>query len=210
MKRTAFFLVCLLTALCGQAQNITAQLTEFHDFRPAIVYTADGKRVKVPLANIFLKNSSLLFVNDKGTAMEVNTKTLLRVDFDSCSYYRIDSLLATPVDTVGNYVLYKAKVIDIKAYQQILKNNKNITNLDLTSMQDMISYSTVELSEQEAFPLIPIFYIRMGDKFVLAHERHLKLNLDKEHRRRMEGLLSQPGFSWTDEKSLVQLMNLIQ
>lgn len=207
MRRLAFLLASLLAVISIHAQGITPHLTVYPSFRPATVYTAEGKKTRVPLANIFLKNSGLLYLNDKGTVLEVNPRTLLRVDFSDCTYFRIDSVLACPVDTVGSMVLYRARVIDVNAYRQAVKNSKNITSLDLSSM---LSYTTIDLGEEEGFPLVPVYYISLDDRFVLAHERHLKRHLDREHRRRMEGLLSQPGFSWTDETSLVRLMEAIR
>ena len=82
------------------AQEVTPQLTVFPDFRPATAYMTDGKKVDIPMANIFLKNSSLLYLSGEVTK-EANTKSLMRVDFADRSYFRIDSVLAYPIDSVG-------------------------------------------------------------------------------------------------------------
>lgn len=209
MKRSLILITICLSAVLGSfAQEITSSLTAYPDFRPATVYMANGKKVNVALANIFLKNSSLLYINSKGTPMEADTKTLLRIDFSDRSYFRVDSVMAYPVDTVGTSGLFCAWVIDLVAYNQTLKNNTNITNLDLSST-NMLNYSTLDVSEQENLPLIPYYYFKMDGKFILAHERHLLRILDKEKRRQVKGLMSQPGFSWTDEASLKKIMKII-
>ena len=195
------------------AQEVTPQLTAFPEFRPATVYMADGKKMNIPMANIFLKNSSLLYLSGELTK-EANTKNLLRVDFEDRSYIRIDSVLAYQIDTVGSNALYCAKVLDLKAYKQTLMNNSNITNLDLNSLtsMNMFQFSTIDLEDTKDihFPVIPLYYFKLNNKFVLVHERHLKRALDKESRRRMESVMNLQGFSWTDEKFLLKILEVIQ
>ena len=203
----------MMAAFKVAEQEVTPQLTAFPEFRPAIVYMADGKKMEIPMANIFLKNSSLLYLSGELTK-EANTKNLLRVDFKDRSYIRIDSVLAYQVDSVGSKALFCAKVLDIKAYKQTLMNNSNITNLDLNDLMtmNMIQYSTIDIQDTKDihFPVIPLYYYRIDDKFVLVHERHLKRALNKENRRRMESVMNLPGFSWTDEKFLIKILEVIQ
>ena len=205
--------VLLMAALRVAAQEVTPQLTAFPEFRPATATMADGKKMDIPMANIFLKNSSLLYISGELTK-EANTKNLLRVDFKDRSYIRIDSVLAYQVDTVGKNALFCAKVLDLKAYKQLLINNSNITNLnmnDLLSM-NMLQYTTVDIGDTQDihFPVIPLYYYRINDKFVLVHERHLKRFFDKENRRRMESVMNMPGFSWTNEEFLLKILKVIK
>lgn len=210
MKQKTLLIALLLAMVLGASGQIAlSRLTAFTEFRPAVVHLADGKTMNLPLANIFLKNSSLLYMNNSGTAMEADMKNLLRVDFDDRTYVRIDTLLAYRVDTIGSSALYCAWVIDLKAFRQAVKNNTNITNLDL-SFNTMLSYTTVEVNQEETLPVVPIYYFKIDDKFVRVHERHLKRFLDKEKRRRMESIMDLKGFSWTDEKYLMQMLRIIR
>ncbi len=206
---TVFF----LTAIKVAAQEVTPQLTVFPEFRPATAYMADGKKLDIPMANIFLKNSSLLYLSGELTK-EADTKNLLRVDFKDRTYIRIDSVLAFQVDTVGSKALYCAKVLDLKAYKQLLVNNSNITNLDLNDLMttNMLQYTTVDIGDAQDihFPVIPLYYYRINDKFVLVHERHLKRFFDKEDSRRMESVMNLPDFSWTNEKFLLKILEVIK
>ena len=119
MKQKTLLIALLLAMVLGASGQIAlSRLTAFTEFRPAVVHLADGKTMNLPLANIFLKNSSLLYMNNSGTAMEADMKNLLRVDFDDRTYVRIDTLLAYRVDTIGNSALYCAWVIDLKAFRQ--------------------------------------------------------------------------------------------
>ena len=213
MKKLVLLSMLILVAFKGAAQEVTPQLTVFPEFRPATVYMADGKKLDIPMANIFLKNSSLLYISGELTK-EANIKNLLRVDFKDRSYIRIDSVLAYQIDTVGSNALFCAKVLDLKAYQQLIRNNSNITNLDLNdlSSMNMFQFTTIDLQDTKDihFPVIPIYYYRIGNKFVLVHERHLKRAFDKENRRRMESVMNLPGFSWTNEEYLLKILEIIQ
>ena len=203
----------MLVAFKGTAQDVTPQLTAFPEFRPATVYMADGKKLDIPMANIFLKNSSLLYISGELTK-EVDTKNLMRVDFKDRSYFRIDSVLAYEVDTVGANALFCAKVLDLKAYRQLIANNSNITNLNINDLANMniLQYTTIDINDVSDihFPVIPLYYFRVNNQFVLVHERNLKRFFDKENRRRMESVMNLPDFSWTDEKSLLKILEIIQ
>lgn len=205
-------IVCMLALLGslvfqGHAQT-TPAVTVYKEFRPATIHLADGRLLKVSLANIFLKNSSLLYKSGVDTK-EANLKTLTQVDFEDRSYYKIDSLLAYQVDTIGNDALYCAQKIDFVAWRQMVANNSVLSSLDLG---DMIGYSYAELADEQDlhFPIIQLYFFRLNGKFVLAHERNLKWVLNKEKRRLMESMMIDKSFSWTDEQSLLKLLKTIQ
>ncbi len=209
MKRN---ILIVLLAIAGivrcHAQAVTPALTVYKEFRPAKVMLADGKILNLSLANIFLKNSSLLYKSGLDTK-EANMNTVLRVDFKDRSYLRIDTLLAYQVDTVNHDVLYCAQMIDMESYRQQIANNREITSLDFN---DMIGYTMVDLqSEQDIhFPIKNIFIFRISGKFVIAHERSMKRLLPKEKRPILASAMAMPGFSWNDEKSLMTLLKMIQ
>ena len=212
-KRVLSFTVLTMAALRVAAQEVTPKLTAFPEFRPATAYLADGKKLDIPMANIFLKNSSLLYLSGELTK-EADTKNLMRVDFKDRSYFRIDSVLAYQVDTVRSNALYCAKVLDIKAYKQLIINNSNITNLDINDIMsnNMLQYTTVDIGDAQDihFPVIPLYYYKINNKYVFVHERHLKRFFDKENRRRMESVMNLPGFSWTDESFLLKILEVIK
>lgn len=209
MKRNILIgLLAIAGIVSSHAQQVTPALTVYKEFRPAKVMLADGKILNLSLANIFLKNSSLLYKSGLETK-EANMNTVLRVDFKDRSYLRIDTLLAYQVDTVGHDVLYCAQMIDMDSYRQQIANNREITSLDLN---DMIGYTTVDLQNEQDihFPIKNVFVFRINGKFVIAHERSLKRLLTKEKRRILASAIAVPGFSWNDEKSLMDLLKMIQ
>lgn len=209
MKRNILIaLLAIAGIVSSHAQQVTPALTVYKEFRPAKVMLADGKILNLSLANIFLKNSSLLYKSGLETK-EANMNTVLRVDFKDRSYLRIDTLLAYQVDTVGHDVLYCAQMIDMESYRQQIANNREITSLDLN---DMIGYTTVDLQNEQDihFPIKNVFIFRINGNFVVAHERSLKRLLTKEKRRILASAIAMSGFSWNDEKSLMNLLKMIQ
>jgi hypothetical protein len=218
MKRiTLVITILLLTTLkvAAQEQPITSAITVYPDFRPATVFLTSGRKTSIPLANIFLKNSSLLYMEgDK--IMEADMSNILRVEFGNLAYIRIDSMLVYEVGSVmGGDALFCAKVIDINAYKQSRANSANITNLDLTALtssSSSLSYNTIEATDKSElqFPLVNVYFYRLGNQFVRVHERHLKRVLTKEKRRIVESVMNMPGFTWTDEKYLMMILRNIQ
>lgn len=209
MKRNILIVLLAIAGIVSShAQQVTPALTVYKEFRPAKVMLADGKMLNLSLANIFLKNSSLLYKSGLVTK-EANMNTVLRVDFKDRSYLRIDTLLAYQVDTVGHDVLYCAQMIDMESYRQQIANNREITSLDLN---DMIGYTTVDLQNEQDihFPIKNVFIFRINGKFVIAHERSMKRLLTKEKRRILASAIAMSGFSWNDEKSLMELLKMIQ
>ena len=208
MKKLVLFLLLATGALTMSAQTTTTSLTEYQSFQPATIHLVDGKQIKVEFANIFLKNSSLLYISGQDTK-EANLKTLTKVVFKDRTYYRIDSVLAYQVDTVNHQPLYCANRIDVVAWRGMLINNRQLNNINLG---DMITYSANTLADEQDihFPLINVYYLQIDGKYVLAHERNLKRVLDKEKRRLMASVMSEPGFSWTSEASLLKLLKYIQ
>ena len=216
MKKLVLFLLLTSGVLTTVAQTktttaetqTTTSLTIYQEFQPATVLLADGKKLKVGFANIFLKNSSLLYKSGQETK-EANMKMLVKVEFKDRTYFRIDSVLAYQVDTVGNQQLYCAQRIDMVAWKGLLTNNRSMTNI---SFGDMLSYTAMDLESEGdiQFPLINLYYLKLDGKYVLAHERNLKRVLDKEKRRLMSSVMSEPGFSWTNEASLLKLLKYIQ
>lgn len=208
MKRIVLLLLLATGILAATAQPTTTSLTAYQSFQPATIHLVDGRKLKVEHANIFLKNSGLLYISGHDTK-EANLKTMTKVEFKDRTYYRIDSVLAYQVDTINNQQLYCAPRIDVEAWRGLLINNRQLSNI---SLGDMVTYSATELVDKQDihFPLINIYYFKIDDKYVLAHERNLKRILDKEKRRLMTSVMSEPNFSWTNETSLLKLLKYIQ
>lgn len=214
MKRGLIY--CALWAFCCLmmfAQDKTHHLTLFRDYKPATILMTSGKVVKAPLANIFLKNASLLYKRGTET-MEAYMKTIKSAQVGDMWFVNIDDKMAQLVDSVGANRLYCITEIDMEAYEAHLRNNVNITTnnfSDLVSGSDQISYSTVELErpEDQQLPLIRRYYFLYNGQLVKAHEREISRKLPKDKKHIYKTILSLQEFSWLDPDSLLMMLKAI-
>lgn len=215
LKLLTFLIVLTVGCVCGKhlstatAQERTTMATLYQEFKPSLIYLSDGRKLKQNLTNVFLKNSSLVYL--KGTyTMEANMDNIVRVEFDDRQYDVIEKQLAQVVDSLNGSVVYRVDYLDMDAYQAQLKNNINISNI---SLGDQISTSTVDLNNEEdfKFPLVHKYYLRYGGEIFPVHEREIwrRLPKDKDVRRMFKTIISQQDFSWTSDKSVSQLMRAI-
>ncbi len=207
MRQKLYLLTLLITMALPSSAQETSALTIYKEFQPATIYLADGRKLKLPLANIFLKNSSLLYKSGQETK-EANMKTLNSVVFPDRTYFRIDSLLAYQVDTVGQHALLCAQKIDFESWRQNIVNNTVYSSMDIN---DMFSYTKADITDEQdlRFLMVSLYYFRLDGKYVLADERHLKRALSKDKRRLMESVLMDPSFHWNDKDCLLKLLKMI-
>ena len=206
--KTSLFIIMLFAAQSLSGQERTTKLTVYPEFKPSTITLNDGRTLKEKFTNIFLKNSSLLYMSGNVTK-EAYTANIKSVQFDDRLYIKVDTLLAYQVDSVGNDGLFCATIIDQDAYLQNLKNNQVMTNI---SLSEQISTTSVDLSNEDdfLFPLINIYYYRLDGKFVRCHDRSLSNVLSKEKKRMLRTFVHMDDFSWSDEKSLMELLKRLQ
>lgn len=208
MKPLLALLLLIAGTLCSTAQKRTTMATQWREFRPSVITLKDGRQLKEPLTNIFLKNSSLLYMSG-GVAKEANMDNVAVVAFDDRRYENIGKHLAWYVATGGNIRLYCVELFDMDSYERNLRNNNTITNLDLGS--DQLSTTTVDLNTDEdwQFPVFRHYYMYYKGEYVRMHERDIWHVLPKDKRHIYKSIVSQDHFSWTDRGSLVQLLEAI-
>lgn len=209
MKKTILATLIFVLAFASDAlaQKRTTMPTVYNNFRSSVITFADGHKSRQSLTNVFLKNSSLLFLKGEYT-MEANMDNIVAVDFDDRSYMAINNKLAYLVDSIGSNRLYCMELFDKDSYERNLKNNINISNLELG---EQISTTTVDLNNDEdfKFPVFRHYYYFFNGSFVKVHEREINKILNKEQRTMMKRVMATPEFSWQDEKSLLLLLKAI-
>lgn len=209
VKKLFVTLLIAAISLSVVAQKRTTQATLYRQFKPSVITLKDGRQIRQPLTNVFLKNSSLVYPKGDYT-MEANMDNIVAVKFDDRSFVNINNQLAYLVDSVGKNRLYRVDLFDMASYQAQLRNNVNISNLEIS---DFVSTSTIDLNNEDdyKFPLIPIFYFYYDGEYVKVHEREIYRRLPKtgDLRRKYKTIIGMDSFSWTDNHSLLQLLQAI-
>ena len=193
------------------AQQRTTQLTLYKQFKPSTITLKNGKKIKQEFTNVFLKNSSLVYLQGDNT-MEANMANIAKVEFDDRSFTNVNNQLAYIIDSVGSNILYRVDIFDLEAYNQQLRNNVNINAIP-SFTGDMISTTATDLNNEGDYtlPVFPHFFILYNGEIIRAHEREVSRHLpkDKEVNRKYRTVIDMKGFSWTDNKSLSDLLKAI-
>lgn len=210
IKRSAIATLLLLVfSLAGLAQKRTTQATLYRQFVPSTITLKDGRKLKQPLTNVFLKNSSLVYLKGEYT-MEANMDNIAVVEFKDRKFININNQLAYLVDSVGQNAVYRIDLFDMVSYKAQLRNNINISNIEIG---EMVSTTSVDLNNEEdyKFPVFPEFYFLYNGQYVKAHEREISRRLPKDGdlKRKYKTAIGMKNFSWTDETSLVVLLKAI-
>lgn len=211
MHRFLFVCWALLLSLTvrGQATLTSRHVTAYDQFKPAVLELEDGRTLKVPYGNVFLKNSGFVYRHTpKSRVMEASMGSIKSVDFDDRHYVRIDSVLAWRVDTVGQNALYCVTRIDLDALRNTIINSRDMTDIQLNSF--LVSATKLDVTEENIdYPVVNVYYYLYRGKLFKVHERELSRRLSKDKRREVKVAMSLPGFSWTDPKVLMDLLRRI-
>ncbi|MBR1447439.1 MAG: hypothetical protein IJ588_01670 [Prevotella sp.] len=213
IKKTTLRLTAIVMLLLATTSSIAQQKTTmamlYRQFKPAVITLTDGRVITNPLTNVFLKNSSLLYLHNTYT-MEAKMETISKVEFEDQKFVVINNQLASIVDTIGSNVLFRIDYLDMDAYKAQLKNNIQITNLTLS---DFVNTDAVDLNNEEdyKFPLVHKYYMLYNGEMIQVHEREIwrKLPKDKDIRRQYKTIISLPDFTWVDDESIIKLLKAI-
>lgn len=203
----AALLVCNPATTAQAQDDNTSRVTAFNDFRPAQVSLTDGRTLKVPKANIFLKHSTLIYKSGN-SVKEANMRTVKAVDFDDRHYVKIDTVLAFLVDTVEANAVYQQQVIDREAYEASFRNDRMITGIQFGEQINLITLDP-QRDSTAVYPVINTFYYKYNGKMVKVHDRELWRMLPKEKRRIMQSMMAEEGFSWTRRESVVRMLQAL-
>ena len=203
----AALLVCNPATTALAQDDNTSRVTAFNDFRPAQVSLTDGRTLKVPKANIFLKHSTLIYKSGN-SVKEANMRTVKAVDFDDRHYVKIDTVLAFLIDTVEANAVYQQQVIDREAYEASFRNDRMITGIQFGEQINLITLDP-QRDSTAVYPVINTFYYKYNGKMVKVHDRELWRMLPKEKRRIMQSMMAEEGFSWTRRESVVRMLQAL-
>lgn len=210
MKKIVLFtIICIICNICLYAQSgkTIGRTTVYEEFQPARIEMHNGKIINEKCANIFLKNSALLYKHGSITK-QADMKMVKSVAFKNRKYYCLDTLLVYVVDSVDSNKLFCATKIDLEAYKNQLLNNRQITNLEMRA-QVNISFMTLSEDDDSQYPLVNYFFYEIDGKIIKVHERTILNFIPKEKRRIFKTITQQPDFSWSDKNCLLRLLKAI-
>ena len=210
-KKIIIAVLMVAMSLGSFAQQRTTRLTLYRQFKPSTITLKTGQKIKQSLTNVFLKNSTLVYLKDEYT-MEANMDNIAAVEFDDRTFVNINNQLAYLVDSVGGNCVYRIDIFDMDAYNAQLRNNVNINAIP-SFTGDMISTASVDLKTEEdyKFPVFPHFYLSYNGEIIKAHEREISRRLPKDEdiRRKYRTAINMDNFSWTDDASVVSVLKAI-
>lgn len=209
MKKNVLFTIICIICICSYAQSrkTIGRTTVYEEFQPAIIEMHNGKIINEKHANIFLKNSALLYKHGTVTK-QADMNMIKSVAFKNRKYYCLDTLLVYLVDSVDNNKLFCTTKIDLEAYRNQLLNNRQITNLEIRT-QVNVSFMTLSEIDDSKYPLINYFFYEIDGKIIKVHERTILSFIPKERRRIFKTITQQPDFSWSDKNCLLRLLKAI-
>ena len=213
MKRFTLILLLFLslvqTSIGQQSQERPRSKTPtaYAEFQDAKVMQSFGRFVKAK-ANIFLKNASLLFIQDN-QIMEANLKPVTGVLFGNDRYVKVnDTQLGLLVMQQGYNQLIRVTTIDMDKYAAEHGGGEDLPYLDMNEIGGMFFEIDSESQRREVdqgFPLQNKYYFNIRGKIIPANETKFKKFVRPEMKKAFREKMNDKFWSWEDEASLCQL-----
>ena len=212
MKKIAvtllFALVMATIAMAQVPYGRTDCVTIFPDYRPAKIVMASGNVLKVKEANVFLKNSSLMYKDRFGKDMEANMSLVKGVSFADREFMVFNRQLAELIHTCGNNRLIRVLTIDQDALKGEILNQSNITSVSGLISGDVLGITRdVVHEDQLRFPVIAQYYYVIDGKEMKCHEREVSHKLSKAKRETYKIATARGAFNWANEDDLKSLLD---
>lgn len=183
------------------------RMMAYEKFIPAKITLQNGKSIRVAQANVFLKNSTLLYKSGS-SIKQAAMQTVKYVDFADRRYERLDTLLAYEVDTIGKNRLMCAPQLDLEALRRTYMNNRVI---DSFSLSDVVSVTSSELMNEGdiEFPIFNQYFFIINGKVVRCGDRYTSRVVAKDKRRLYTDFVNRDRFDWEDPQSLIGLLYVL-
>ncbi len=194
----------------------TAIPYEYPAFRDATVTMMFGSRKQVK-GNVYLDGSRFYFMQD-GKAIEANLGNVRRVQFGDSLYVPVN---ATTVGYVvaqdSNKMLVCVRTIDkykMKGRKDGFggrdQSGEGLAFATLDGFGGVLELDNREAMERaKRFPVQREYLFRIDGQWVPAKEGTVMGRYDRARRLMLRGMTENRYWSWTDEKSLVQLLPLL-
>lgn len=212
-----FVCVSSLRAQTLQEEEYTRIPYVFQQYRDATVTMRLGSK-KTVKGNIYLDGSKFYFLqNDK--PIEAALGNIQQVEFGDSIYIPKDTMMAHVVARDSTKMLVCIKTIDV--YKMKGTNDgfagadRRSEGMEFFQLEIFGGMSTIDLNNEETrekarqFPLKREYFFILNGEWVPAKERPIMQRYSKSERKVLRVLTEYRRWSWNDEKSLIQLMDLL-
>ena len=203
------FLSLVQTSMGQQSQELqrSATPTLYAEFQDAKVVQSFGRFVKAK-ANIFLKNASLLFIQDN-QILEANLQPVISVLFGNDRYVKVnDTQLGLLIMQQGYNQLIRVTTVDMDKYAAENGGGEDLPYLDMNGIGGMFLEIDCDSQRREidkGFPLQHKYYFNIRGKIIPANESQFKKFVRPEMKKAFKEKMNDKFWSWRDEASLCQL-----
>lgn len=206
-----------LYAQQAQEEERTPIPYEYSAYRDATVTMMFGSKQHVK-GNIYLDGSKFYFMNGK-QAIEADLGNVRQVQFGDTLYITMNNKMARVVAQDGEKMLVCVKTID--TYE--MEGRKDgfggrdqsgeglpFFQVDINGMIGMIELNNADARRNaQQFPLKREYFFILDGDIVPAKERPVLGRYDEFRQKVLKGMTENRFWSWKDEQSLAQLLQLL-
>lgn len=175
----------------------------FPEFVEAKVGQPFGRFTRAKI-NFFLRDGSLLFMDEKGAVRKAYVKKILNVQVGDDLYLKVDSIFGKVMATQNYNYLVCVTTIDSKTYDQELTD----INMMLANGGGLFKNSIMDLEERTygSYPLKDTYYYVINGTLYPARHTAVKKLIQKEFKEAYKNITETHDWSWHDAGCLKQLL----
>lgn len=204
------FCTIVPTLRAQQVQQLKRSHTVFlfPEFQDAKVRQSFGRFAKAK-ANIFLKDASLVFMQD-GKVIRAYTKGIFGVDFgDSLHYMKVDSAMAKVVAQDGYNYLLCVTTVDMKRYHAETNGGSELPFFDMSDFNVFLQMDGQQREEDMGLPLQDKYYFSVKGQIVPANETAIRKIVAPEQKKAFKLLMGNRLWSWQDPENLKDIFGFL-
>lgn len=214
-QQFVILLLALLSALPASAQQALVMKRSqtpllYPEFREAKILQPFGRFVTAQ-ANIFLKDGSLVYLDDKtGKVMRAYVSNIIGVNFgDSVRYLKVDSVMARVVAEKNyNYLLCNTHV-NMKLYREETDGTRGMDFFDMPDTGVFLNLDSQKRNDDNGIPLTDTYYFSIKGTIIKANESEFKKFVSKDQMQAFKVLKENRFWSWKDAESLKMLLDFL-
>ena len=213
-QQFVILLLALLSALPASAQQALVMKRSqtpllYPEFREAILQPFG--RFVTAKANIFLKDGSLVYLDDKtGKVMRAYVSNIIGVNFgDSVRYLKVDSVMARVVAEKNyNYLLCNTHV-NMSLYREETDGTRGMDFFDMPDTGVFLNLDSQKRNDDNGIPLTDTYYFSIKGTVIKANESEFKKFVSKDQMQAFKVLKENRFWSWKDAESLKMLLDFL-